>query len=429
MGMDESWSQQHTPVHSNMSVLGFLDEELTVKSKAHHTSTYLGGEPLFPPTCSPPDHTTLSCNECQAPLQLALQAYSPVVEQQERTLYLFFCGSCAAPESWKCLRTIQLIQPKNPNPRKKKSTQGNSQNKPPSSASPFLFSSETTSSSGNPFETDSWDVNSSWDEPAKSESNDTTTNDLEELLRLRDLSLQEKNTPGGAGKKKKKKQRKPASSNVSPAVTSSSTNAGEEIAQTNPTESVPPTEEDDDRFRSPAMWIYVEEEPEDDNKPADNSSERPLSSIDGADASETAQWSGEKYERNTAYTKNFSRFLKHTQRAPEQILRYCLGGDALWVTNRDMPTIPPCDVCGAERTFELQLMPHGLNWIGANLVTGETWNPTLRLAGCGSVFVFSCSAFCEGDKLREELVVTQETEDNSLDSRSTPAKPAPTEKQ
>ncbi|KIH56765.1 programmed cell death protein 2 domain protein [Ancylostoma duodenale] len=105
---------------------------------------------------------------------------------------------------------------------------------------------------------------------------------------------------------------------------------------------------------------------------------------DEVEAAVSDQKSDSKFER-------FSRFLNLNC---EQVLRYQrsgthLSGTPLLATDRAPPPseIPPCENCGAPRTFELQLMPHLLS-----LIDVDAMGQSIDWA---SVYVFTCSRSCE----------------------------------
>ncbi|EYC31788.1 hypothetical protein Y032_0003g1239 [Ancylostoma ceylanicum] len=91
-------------------------------------------------------------------------------------------------------------------------------------------------------------------------------------------------------------------------------------------------------------------------------------------------------QKNDSKFERFSRFLNLNC---EQVLRYQRSGTPLLATDRAPPPaeIPPCENCGAPRTFELQLMPHLLSLIDVDeLGQSIDW---------ASVYVFTCSRSCE----------------------------------
>uniref|UniRef100_A0A3Q3WXJ0 MYND-type domain-containing protein n=1 Tax=Mola mola TaxID=94237 RepID=A0A3Q3WXJ0_MOLML len=94
---------------------------------------------------------------------------------------------------------------------------------------------------------------------------------------------------------------------------------------------------------------------------------------------------------DTEDNKVFQRFKKKIAPEPHQVLRYSRGGHPLWVSSRHIPSdhdIPPC-TCGAQRTFEFQVMPQLLNSLCVDS-TGSSidW---------GTLAVYTCSASCDRD--------------------------------
>lgn len=70
----------------------------------------------------------------------------------------------------------------------------------------------------------------------------------------------------------------------------------------------------------------------------------------------------EKYEKTRARHGDavFSRFMKRISLCPQQILRYCRGGEPLFISeppSNMAQVVPACGSCGGSRMFELQLMP------------------------------------------------------------------------
>jgi pre-rRNA-processing protein TSR4 len=90
----------------------------------------------------------------------------------------------------------------------------------------------------------------------------------------------------------------------------------------------------------------------------------------------------------------FLRFQNRCQAHPDQVLRYAWGAKApLWVNAEgQMVGSPPvCEACGAERVFELQLMPQLLFYMNVDKQQDNTamdWS---------SIVVYSCSKSCKTD--------------------------------
>ncbi|KAG9469520.1 hypothetical protein GDO78_020303 [Eleutherodactylus coqui] len=89
--------------------------------------------------------------------------------------------------------------------------------------------------------------------------------------------------------------------------------------------------------------------------------------------------------------KAFSRFKKRISVEPEQVLRYCRGGDPLWISLQNVPAendIPNCE-CGAKRAFEFQVMPQLLNHLKVDsLQESIDW---------GVLAVYTCAANCNAE--------------------------------
>ncbi|XP_042652069.1 programmed cell death protein 2 isoform X2 [Tyto alba] len=101
--------------------------------------------------------------------------------------------------------------------------------------------------------------------------------------------------------------------------------------------------------------------------------------------------------------KVFQMFKEQVDAEPEQILRYCRGGEQIWVSGENIPEekdIPNC-VCGAKRIFEFQIMPQLLNHLQVDSL-GESidW---------GTLVVYTCADNCgEGDQYLEEFIWKQD---------------------
>ncbi|XP_015455717.1 programmed cell death protein 2-like isoform X2 [Pteropus alecto] len=82
----------------------------------------------------------------------------------------------------------------------------------------------------------------------------------------------------------------------------------------------------------------------------------------------------EKYEKTTIKSgdKIFYKFKKRIAACQEQILRYSWSGEPLFLTcpTSEVTELPACSHCGAQRTFEFQLMPALVSILrSANLVS------------------------------------------------------------
>ncbi|NWW82987.1 PDCD2 protein, partial [Climacteris rufus] len=106
----------------------------------------------------------------------------------------------------------------------------------------------------------------------------------------------------------------------------------------------------------------------------------------------------------TEEDKIFQMFKERVAAEPEQIIRYCRGGEGpLWVSGENRPEekdIPNC-VCGAKRIFEFQIMPQLLNHLQVDSL-GESidW---------GTLVVYTCADSCGGgNQYLEEFIWKQD---------------------
>merc|ERR1712039_652281 len=95
------------------------------------------------------------------------------------------------------------------------------------------------------------------------------------------------------------------------------------------------------------------------------------------------------------------KFQKRIERSPTQVVRYCWGGEPLWIAAppKDFPgsasrsssagsCVPRCS-CGAERIFELQVLPT----LPSQLCSATKTASELKIEW-GTVAVYTCSADC-----------------------------------
>uniref|UniRef100_A0A131YHP9 Pre-rRNA-processing protein TSR4 n=1 Tax=Rhipicephalus appendiculatus TaxID=34631 RepID=A0A131YHP9_RHIAP len=100
----------------------------------------------------------------------------------------------------------------------------------------------------------------------------------------------------------------------------------------------------------------------------------------------------------TCKDKAFWKFKMTIAKAPDQVLRYSLGGMPLLVASRGGPQSVPCCSCGSERQFEFQVLPQLLNSITEPAVDSLDW---------GTLLVYTCKASCDGEPYREEYLWKQ----------------------
>jgi len=99
----------------------------------------------------------------------------------------------------------------------------------------------------------------------------------------------------------------------------------------------------------------------------------------------------------------FTDFKERIDREPEQIIRYDLGKQPLWVSSENIPTDEqiPCCSCGAKRQFEFQVLPQMINYLGV-----ET---TIDSIDWGTLCVYTCADNCiNGNSYKEEFIWKQD---------------------
>ncbi|XP_068088042.1 programmed cell death protein 2 isoform X4 [Hyperolius riggenbachi] len=101
-------------------------------------------------------------------------------------------------------------------------------------------------------------------------------------------------------------------------------------------------------------------------------------------------------KQETKEDKVFIRFKKLISREPEQVLRYCRGGEPLWLSLQHIPVdedIPYCP-CGGKRMFEFQVMPQLLNHLKV-----DSFEQSIDW---GILAVYTCSTNCNAEKCYKE---------------------------
>ncbi|KGL78387.1 Programmed cell death protein 2, partial [Tinamus guttatus] len=182
-------------------------------------------------------------------------------------------------------------------------------------------------------------------------------------------------------------------------------------------------------FLFPEYEILIE--PEEPESPSDTS----IDGDDEAAAADASENSGEQEElqdtgsasggllsldeetleamakHETEDDKIFQKFKERIAAEPEQIIRYCRGGEGpIWVSGENIPEekdIPNCS-CGAKRIFEFQIMPQLLNHLQVDSL-GESidW---------GTLAVYTCAESCsEGGGYAEEFIWKQDFSAGSIE--------------
>ncbi|XP_055504776.1 programmed cell death protein 2-like [Leucoraja erinacea] len=126
----------------------------------------------------------------------------------------------------------------------------------------------------------------------------------------------------------------------------------------------------------------------------------------------------ERYERTEVRHGDaaFAKFLKRISSCPEQVLRYSWSGRPLLLS--PLPACagaaaPVCEICGAPRVFEFQLMPALVSLL-------QSVDATEASVEFGTVLVFTCEESCWAPgtgRPREECAVVQADPDAAAFTR------------
>ncbi|XP_040410348.1 programmed cell death protein 2 [Cygnus olor] len=185
----------------------------------------------------------------------------------------------------------------------------------------------------------------------------------------------------------------------------------------------------DDKFLFPEYEILIEPEepefpadssvdPDDDkgaagtSKEAEEQEELRVSSSTGEACQSLDEETLEAMAKHeTEEDKIFQMFKERIAAEPEQIIRYCRGGEGpVWISRENIPKeqdIPNC-VCGAKRVFEFQIMPQLLNHLQVDSL-GESidW---------GTLVVYTCAENCgDGNEYVEEFIWKQDFSAGSIE--------------
>jgi len=93
--------------------------------------------------------------------------------------------------------------------------------------------------------------------------------------------------------------------------------------------------------------------------------------------------------------KNFKRFQKVVQCAPDQVIRFQRSGTPLWISMNNTPgeeQIPNCEICGSKRVFEFQIMPQLLSVLKLDTSLNE------KSVDWGVLAVYTCENSCSSNE-------------------------------
>ncbi|GBG80322.1 hypothetical protein CBR_g30690 [Chara braunii] len=160
----------------------------------------------------------------------------------------------------------------------------------------------------------------------------------------------------------------------------------------------------------PCFYVYSEDEPSVSGRPekgvgTGGTACTSTMSCEPADKGSTAEnagvqeeaWGAEDYEYDKALSvgRDFLKFKKRLDRAPEQCLRYQRNGHLIWPSSQLPTQIADCETCGEPRVFEMQLMPPLLYFLQEAVRTVDHQYPeSIADFDWLTVAVFTCSQSC-----------------------------------
>ncbi|KAI3635742.1 hypothetical protein MIR68_006380 [Amoeboaphelidium protococcarum] len=121
-------------------------------------------------------------------------------------------------------------------------------------------------------------------------------------------------------------------------------------------------------------------------------------------------------DSETGVDRMFLKFQKRIRNDLDQVLRYarsvdCLNPEPLYVSEQNIPqqkSIPQCLNCKSERTFEFQLMPQILNYLGLD-------HRDTKSLDFGSIMIYTCSQSCVlSGRYTEEIAWHQPFSSNGM---------------
>ncbi|RKP28117.1 programmed cell death protein 2 [Syncephalis pseudoplumigaleata] len=135
----------------------------------------------------------------------------------------------------------------------------------------------------------------------------------------------------------------------------------------------------------------------------------------------------EEYEDTEVHVDDaFLAFQQRIARYPDQVIRYARvdytkqPSRPLWVSDLGLPSmaedITPCSYCGAERTFEFQVLPQMLNFLRIDHAATDALD-------WGTLVVYTCTRNCHvpDESYMDELVWRQEFSRDGLQDRIAPS--------
>ncbi|CDK27620.1 unnamed protein product [Kuraishia capsulata CBS 1993] len=151
---DEDFSDNESAIsiRDGTTYLGFVDVPISEEEKPTIEDTFIGGEPLWLDSRSPPQEDLLLCKSCTSPMALLLQSYANLeATYYDRVLYVFACKKPGCRRQNGSVRALRAVRK---DPKAMASWQEQVEKKAPVEATRFDISKEIFGSSSNPFTSD-----------------------------------------------------------------------------------------------------------------------------------------------------------------------------------------------------------------------------------------------------------------------------------
>lgn len=312
--------------------------------------TRIGGYPLWPPSFSFSAEVP-ACPLCNAQRVLVLQAFAPHRAHPLRIIYVFACNSLRCSQdtrSWLAMRVYKRN-------------------------SDHCMGGATSRLS--PAVTDSLrDWTPQWDSAEEDDSKTDSTesmgdDDIEGLLALNELTIRNYSVRESA-----RNQPERGSLGGAPCASGGTELAAQPGAL--PCDEHKAVERATDTQAPPgaclmAHFIEVEQEPNNVHSASKDEQEvaRLLRKYEEEEAQQLAggdvtNWDAENDVEETESSKTAHAFQQRIARAPEQVIRYELGGSPLWPNHPPPPDdVDHCSECGSRNVFELQLLASCLYYL------------------------------------------------------------------
>jgi pre-rRNA-processing protein TSR4 len=358
--------------------LGIPDKKVPT-ANADPLASKMGGAPVW--LTAAPDPELLICPHCTSALRFVLQAYAPLGDHLDRVLYVFACDTtaCSGEQGgWCVLRQQKIVN--------------RSSGKDERSAEERKAIAEIDASMRASTSSDSSSSSSSAAAPSAMDT-------LQALLAKRDAQLaagapvvQPKASNKGKGKKA--------------AVTYQENSFFLDICEEPEADESEDDEESvgadheavkDIDFKGKEHKLVNlgddnEEDEEDDGDEAIDMQEqmellRQFEAQTGDMGVTDAEWEDLVSFLEQSKDPVFAAFEKRLAREPEQVVRWQFRGSPLWATKQvpEPYDITPCEHCGSDRVFEMQILPTIITPLGCDIEHGMDF---------ATVAIYTCSESC-----------------------------------